>query len=42
MTTTPNEPISDPDLAPGGDEDEPTIDPTQPGEQVTEELPAEG
>ena len=38
MTTTPNEPLSDPSLAPDGDVGQPEIDPAAPGEQVTEEL----
>jgi hypothetical protein len=27
MTTTPNEPVQDPDYAPGGPDEDPTVDP---------------
>jgi hypothetical protein len=32
MTTTPQEPVSDPDLLPAGAPDETTLDPVAPGE----------
>ena len=41
MTSTPHEPTSDPAIAPGGEPGEPDLDPSQPGEPVTHELPGE-
>jgi hypothetical protein len=32
MTTTPQEPSSDPDVMPSGEPDEPTVDPIAPAE----------
>ena len=39
MTTTPQEPGSDPDLAPGGNPEETSIDPVAPGEPEETDRP---
>jgi hypothetical protein len=39
MTTTPQEPLSDPEIVPSGEPNDPVIDPAAPGEPDTESDP---
>lgn len=39
MTTTPQEPNSDPDIVPSGEPEEPAVDPVVPGEPEETEHP---